>query len=162
MAKTSEAVIKKRMTSDGVKALWELYAAYTVIWEAYDKKELRVDQVQNGRRDIRMIAKRLDSIIAGIEQTIPDERMATLLRQRPYMRFGVRFGQEVARQKEMTLLPADLLYPVMIAAHEMCKLCPDPDRCKSCDLGKAFDAALDIDRMGRSWLTVYFGEVQKL
>lgn len=156
----SEA-IKKRMSSDGTKALWELYAAYTVLYEAYDNKELRVDQVPNGRRDIRMIAKRLDSIIAGIERTIPDERMATLLKQRPYMRFGVRFGQEVSRQKDMTLIPSDLLYAVLIAAHEMCKLCTDPDRCKSCDLGKAFDSALDVDRMGRSWLTVYFGEIHK-
>jgi len=57
--------------------------------------------------------------------------------------------------KEYTSIDTKTLEVLVNKAHDTCLLCSTPERCKSCELGRAFDACCAWERLkGESWADI--------
>lgn len=147
-------VPEQRVRECELHDLFKLYAA----WDAVEKVQedsffvKRVKSIQNGWRDLRMLRAILEKLVNAIMWTIPAEKVEGVARTATRMRYSITQGKAVTRPNENKeqIVSARELDALIKAAHEnKCRLC-DED-CNRCELGKALDNLVAIDRNGGSW-----------
>lgn len=143
-----------RANREHINALFGLFAAVQEMEKAQSAMENRFRAVPNGWRDIKMIQTRLDSLISDLCETYPLEKLVSIQRMLPHMKYKVQCGVAASNLKEdENLIASDDLDTISIYAHEQCKLCIDQD-CSKCKLGRTFDRIFMHDRDDGSWAHV--------
>ena len=128
-----------------------MFAAVNELEKAQSAMENRIRAVPNGWRDIKMICARLDSLVNDLCQTYPLEKLVSIRRMLPHMRYKVQCGVSASSLKENeNLIDSDDLDTITLFAHEQCKLCIDQN-CSQCKLGRTFDRIFMHDRGDGSW-----------
>ena len=139
-----------------------MFAAINELEKAQDVMENRIRAVPNGWRDVKMICSRLDHLVNDLCQTYPLEKMVSIQRMLPHMKYKVQCGVTASNLKEdENLIASDDLDTISIYAHEQCKLCIDQD-CSKCKLGRTFDRIFMHDRDDGSWAHVDFDRMKEL
>lgn len=150
-----------RANREHINALFGLFAAVQEMEKAQSVMENRIRAVPNGWRDIKMLQKRLDSLISDLCQTYPLEKLVSIRRMLPHMKYKVQCGVSASNLKEdENLIASDDLDTITIYAHEQCKLCIDQD-CSKCKLGRTFDRIFTHDRDDGSWAHVDFDRLRE-
>lgn len=138
-----------------------MFAAINELEKAQDAMENRIRAVPNGCRDIKMICSRLDRLVNDLCQTYPLEKLVSIRRMLPHMKYKVQCGVAASNLKEdENLIASDDLDTITIYAHEQCKLCIDQD-CSKCKLGRTFDRIFMHDRDYGSWAHVDFDRLRE-
>ena len=149
-----------RANREHINALFGLFAAVQEMEKAQNAMENRFRAVPNGWRDIRMLQKRLDSLISDLCNTYPLEKLVSIRRMLPHMKYKVQCGVAASNLREdENLIASDDLDTISIYAHEQCKLCIDQD-CSRCRLGRTFDRIFMYDRDEGSWANVDFDRMR--
>lgn len=119
-----------------------------------EQMKKRFKAIPNGWRDLRMIEAVLSRLIDDILQTYPLEKLVSMQRMLPHMKYRLQCGATASKlnEDECIILEKDL-DTLSIYAHEQCKLCFNQD-CKRCPLGKVLDGIIAEDRDGRSWANI--------
>lgn len=149
-----KGVPEQRVRECELQDLFRLYAA----WDALEKVQEdsffvnRTKSIPNGWRDLRMIRAMLEKLVNAIMWTIPQEKVEGVARTATRMRYSITQGKAVTRPNENKeqIVSARELDALIKAAHEnKCRLCDE--NCNRCELGKALDNLVAIDRDGGSW-----------
>ena len=149
-----KGVPEQRVRECELHDLFKLYAS----WDAVEKVQedsffvKRVKSIPNGWRDLRMLRAILEKLVNAIMWTIPAEKVEGVARTVTRMRYSVTQGKAVTRPNENKeqIVSARELDALIKAAHEnKCRLCDE--NCNRCELGKALDNLVAIDRNGGSW-----------
>ena len=149
-----------RANREHINALFGLFAAVQEMEKAENAMENRIRAIPNGWRDIKMIEKRLDNLISDLCETYPLEKLISIRRMLPHMKYKVQCGVAASSLKDdENLIASDDLDTISIYAHEQCKLCIDQD-CSKCKLGRTFDRIFMHDRDGGSWAHVDFDRLK--
>ena len=149
-----------RANREHINALFGLFAAVQEMEKAQNAMENRIRAVPNGWRDIKMLQKRLDSLISDLCNTYPLEKLVSIRRMLPHMKYKVQCGVAASNLKEdENLIASDDLDTISIYAHEQCKICIDQD-CSKCKLGRTFDRIFMHDRDDGSWAHVDFDRLR--
>ena len=149
-----------RANREHINALFGLFAAVQEMEKAENAMENRIRAIPNGWRDIKMIEKRLDNLISDLCETYPLEKLISIRRMLPHMKYQVQCVVAASSLKEdENLIASDDLDTISIYAHEQCKLCIDQD-CSKCKLGRTFDRIFMHDRDGGSWAHVDFDRLK--
>ena len=150
-----------RANREHINALFGLFAAVQEMEKAENAMENRIRAIPNGWRDIKMIEKRLDNLISDLCETYPLEKLISIRRMLPHMKYKVQCGVAASSLKDdENLIASDDLDTISIYAHEQCKLCIDQD-CSKCKLGRTFDRIFMHDRDGGSWAHVDFDRLKE-
>ena len=87
--------------------------------------------------------------------TYPESKQQSIENQRERLYYHIDVGRSPLPDKTRTIVDVDVLNVIVQHAHECCILCDHPQRCNSCDLGKALDRCVPDDRArGQSWATI--------
>ena len=88
-------------------------------------------------------------------QTYPREKQETMARHAGKLCIKLEAAYAPLEDKGRTIIDMTTLGTILDHAHEECKLCSHPSRCKSCELGKAFDKCCPEERRkGESWADI--------
>ena len=150
-----------RANKEHITDLFGMFAAINELEKAQDAMENRIRAVPNGWRDVKMICSRLDRLVNDLCQTYPLEKLVSIRRMLPHMKYKVQCGVAASNLKEdENLIASDDLDTITIYAHEQCKLCIDQD-CSKCKLGRTFDRIFMHDRDDGSWAHVDFDKLKE-
>lgn len=87
--------------------------------------------------------------------TYPETKQRSLWDQANYVIVKLETARDPNGSKGHTYIDTDTLGTVLEHAHESCRLCVKPERCNTCDLGKAFDKCCPEERGKReSWADI--------
>lgn len=148
-----------RANGRDIDAMIGFHAAMTEIEESGKILERRFRAVPNGWRDYRLMRTLLDKLTDQTLDTYPFEKLVTLRRMLPRVRFKITVGPQATSNvhENETLLSYDDLDTLTTFAREQCKMCIDWD-CDRCKLGKTLDHVLRHDRNGGCWATIPYKE----
>ena len=145
-----------RANNEAVTTALGLIAALQEMKVALDSKFLqRFKAVPNGYRNAKMIFSVLNKLIDDVLMTFPVEKLESMQRMMPYMKFKILCGVSVSNvENDNVVLSEKTLDTLVLAAHDgKCKMCIDQN-CKRCALGKALDGLCSYDREDGSWATI--------
>ena len=106
--------------------------------------------------ELASIRQRLRIICERLSLTFPQEKLAAIQRQLPYLYYRIDVGRPMD-SKTNTIMDVDELGTIIEYAHKMnCQICPHPSYCGSrCQLGKVFDHILPEQRDRKeSWADI--------
>lgn len=148
-----------RANSKELDQIFTMFAAAQELEHAEQKMERRVRAIPNGWRNLRLCRTLLDQLVVDLVGTLQPEKIASMKRMLPRMKFKVMCGPTATRVEENeVLLPMNELDVLVHYAHEAnCKMCLEGN-CRQCKLGKTFDSMLTYDRNGGSWATIDIDE----
>lgn len=145
---------RMRTNKDDVALIFGMFAGLQELEKASKEMEKRFRLIPNGWRDLKCIISMYDRLMSNIVATVPPEKLVSMTRMLPRMRFKVFCGAQASTAGSdeciITLREADVLCKY---AHEQCKLC-FKENCSQCDLGRTLDSVMTYDRDGRSWANV--------
>lgn len=145
-----------RANRDHINCLFGIFAAMQELEKAQEVMENRIRAVPNGWRDVRLLCKVIDRVVNDLCLTYPPEKLQSIRRMLPHMRYKVQCGISASNLRDdENLIAADDLDTITLYAHEQCKLCIDQD-CSKCKLGKTFDRIFMRDREDGSWSHIDF------
>lgn len=104
--------------------------------------------------DVKRIAAETKNILLDISKTFYPEKREVLAKLSKSAQTRIVFRKSVTPEPDAVWIFSKELQTLISKAHEECKLCMHPERCKSCDLGKAFDRCISIDREKTSWQNI--------
>ena len=143
-----------RANREDINLCFGLLASLQEMKKAEETMERRFRAIPNGWRNIRMLEKVLSNTLDDLLPTYPVEKLISMQRMMPHMRFQLHCGVSASKlRSEDCIIEQKDLHMLSVHAHEQCKLCVDQD-CGRCKLGKVFDKILCEDRDGRSWANV--------
>lgn len=149
-----------RANKDHINALFGMFAAINELEKAQNTMENRIRSVPNGWRDIKLVCVKLDHLVNDLCQTYPLEKLVSIRRMLPHMKYKVQCGVAASNLNEdENLIASDDLDTIAIFAHEQCKLCIEQN-CSKCKLGKTFDRIFMYDRDDGSWAHVDFDRLR--
>lgn len=148
-----------RANKDHIEAIFGLFAAVSEFEKAYTIMPARFAAIPHGKRNIKMMMAVLDDLVQDLCCTLPTEKLVSIKRMLPHMRYKVHFGATVSQiGKDECIIQSPDLDILARNAHEQCKLCIDQN-CRKCKLGKVFDRVYTHDRGDDgSWAYVSFEE----
>lgn len=150
---------KLRMRSGEMDGLFALFATLQEIEGVKSDMRERLKIVPNGYRDIRLVEVTLTKLLTELVKTVPDEKLRSIRKQLPRMKYKVYFNGTVSQmQDNATAIDARDLARLCEIAHDWrCFLCDDNcDHCKH-GIAKIFDRVLKTDRgKGQSYSTIDF------
>lgn len=132
------------------------------IWDGLDilcKDETfkrRVQTIPNEWRDLKMMLSKIEKLAIDLMFTVPEEKRQGVSRALGRMRYYITQGPVASIQRhsdEQVLRLIDLKALTHASWQGNCQLCVDGN-CKQCELGKALDNVVDIDRNNGSWSTI--------
>lgn len=160
--KDKKPIPKLRMRSGEMDGLFALFATLQEIEGVKSDMRERLKAVPNGYRDIRLVEATLTRLLQDLVTTIPLEKLKSIKRMLPHMRYKVYFYGSVSQmQDNATAIDSKDLATLCRIAHEWnCILCDnDCDHCKI-GLAKIFDSVLKVDReKGQSYSAMDFSEM---
>lgn len=134
-----------------IDRIFGMFAGLQELEYASKEMEARFRAIPNGWRDLKMIISRLDKLIDGLMATVPVEKLSSMQRMLPHMKFKLLCGIQASTMGEddciISLVEANTLARY---AHEQCKFCINGS-CSQCPLGKVLDSILSYERDGTSW-----------
>ncbi len=143
-----------RANREEINAAFGLLACLQEMKKAEETIKRRFKAVPNGWRNIRMIETVLGNMIDDLLLTYPIEKLCSMQRMMPHMKFRLSCGVSASKVREdECIIDQKDLHTLSVFAHEQCKLCVDQN-CGRCKLGKVFDGILCDDRDDRSWANV--------
>ena len=143
-----ETTKTQRLTVEETSYILGLFASRNMLMRiaGTQRMETRLKMIPNGWRDLKMMFQRIDWLCVKLMETIPEEKRETLAVQMQGIHYKIYTHMDAAPPKDYALVNTSQYDTVCIAAHEQCMLCGHPERCKSCQLGKALDAHLPFSR----------------
>ena len=149
-----------RANSKELDRIFALFAAAQEVRMAEQQMEARLRAIPGGWRDLRLIRTLLDKLTTNLVCTLQSEKLVSMRRMLPRMKFRVVCGTEATRvqEDEVILAMKDMDMLVHFAHEGNCKLCLNPD-CRACPLGKTLDSVLTFDRDGCGWDAINIDEV---
>lgn len=144
-----------KTNSKDIERLFGLFAALQELKETSQEMEKRFRLIPNGWRNLRLIISLFDKLMDDVMLTVPEEKLASMKRMRPRMRFKVVCGiQATSLERDECIISVHEADVLSHYAHEQCKLCFGDESCDRCELGKVLDSVMSYDRNGRSWAYV--------
>lgn len=154
VTKASGKIPTFRANNDDVRLAFGMIAGLQEMKKAEKTMERRFRAIPNGWRNLRMIESVYSKLIDDVLQTYPIEKLLSMDRMMPHMKYKVTCGVQASKMNEDECIITETnLNRLCIAAHEQCKLCVDQN-CKRCKLGKTLDSILCYDRDGSSWANI--------
>lgn len=124
-----------------------------------EQMEKRFRAVPYGWRKLRWMEAVLSNLIDDILQTFPIEKLVSMQRMLPHMKYKLQCGATASKLNDDECIIAEKdLDTLSYYAHEQCKLCVE-ENCNRCPLGKVLDGIVCDDRDGRSWSNIDIGGV---
>ena len=154
MAEEKKVQVIERTRKEDVEGFYELACANSGLNFVVKKIENRIRAIPNGYRDARLCLTLMDKLVMGVLETFTLDKKITIARQIKALRYQVYTGPMASKPPDMVYIHMDDLTALVDNAHEVCKLCAHPERCKTCKLGKALDRALIYERKDGSWQDV--------
>lgn len=143
-----------RSNKDEINSAFGLLACLQEIKKAQEVMPRRFRAVPNGWRNIRMIDAVLSNMIDDLLQTYPIEKLISMQRMLPHMKFAFQCGATASKLNNDECIIAEKDLDILsVFAHEQCKICFEQN-CNRCKLGKVLDRILTDDRDGRSWACI--------
>ncbi len=151
-----------RMRSGEMDGLFALFATLQEIEGIKSDMRDRLKAVPNGYRDIRLIEVTLTRLLQDLVMTIPSEKLRSIRRMLPMMRYKVYFYGSISQmQDDATAIDSKDLAALCRMVHGWyCVLCDENcDHCKH-GIAKIFDRILKVDReKGQSYSSMDFSEM---
>ena len=145
-----------RMNRNDVNLIFGMYAGLQELEHASQEMEQRFRAIPYGWRDVKMIISRYDKLLSDLMMTVPPEKLVSMNRMIPKMRFKLSCGAQASDTgRDECIIAVDEANVLTHYAHEYCKMCFEKS-CSQCPLGKTFDRVLSYDRDGQSWAGVDF------
>ena len=150
--KEEKPIPRIRANGRDIDAMVGLHAAMTEINVSAEAIERRIRAVPNGWRDLRLIQSLLDKLIDRTLDTYPVEKLVTMRRMLPRVRFRITVGPQATSplSDDETVISFDDVDALTTYARKQCELCVDYN-CNRCKLGKTLDRVLRYDRDGGCW-----------
>lgn len=143
-----------RANREHIESLFGLFAAVSEFEKAFAVMPDRFKAIPNGKRDIRMLITVLDRVVQDLCCTYPTEKLVSIKRMLPHMKYKTQFGATVSQiGKDECIIQSQDLDVIANYAHEQCKLCIEQN-CRRCKLGKVLDKVYTHDRGDSSWAYV--------
>ena len=135
---------EKRLTASEREALARLHICWEILTRAPEWLGPRAAMVPGAKRDLAMMAAKINRLLEGMIDTIPTEQLMTVRRHLKMTSYtiGVRRPGPLQRDdREYGLwLPFEVLNALMAGCHDHCSLCDlDRSRRLACPLKKALD-----------------------
>ena len=147
-----------RANKDHVNSALGLMACLQEL-KAAEQMEKRFRAVPHGWRNLRMLEAVLSNLIDDILQTFPVEKLVSMQRMLPHMKYKLQCGATASKLNDDECIIAEKDLDILTSyAHEQCKLCVE-ENCNRCPLGKVLDGIVCDDRDGRSWANIDIGGV---
>ena len=147
---------RMRTNRNDINRIFGMFAGLQELESASKEMEQRFRLIPNGWRDLKMCIAVLDKLMNNIVMTVPAEKLVSMNRMLPKMRFKLSCGAQACETgKEECIISMEEANALSHYAHEHCKMCFE-DNCDRCPLGKTFDHVLSYDRDGGSWANVDF------
>ena len=149
-----------RANTEHIESLFGMFAAVSEFEKAYARMPARFKAIPNGKRDIRLLITVLDRLVQDLCCTYPIEKLDSIKRMLPHMRYKTHFGASASHMGEdECVIRTSELETLANNAHEQCKLCVEQN-CRKCKLGKVLDSVCVYDRDDRSWANVDFDAIK--
>ena len=144
-----------RANSKELNQIFTLFASAQELEHTEKTMERRVRAIPDGWRRLRLCRTLLDTLVVDMVGTLQPEKIASMRRMLPKMRFRVLCGPTATKPEpdEVTLVMHDLNVLVHYAHEANCKMCVEP-HCRRCQLGKTLDSIVTYDRNESSWSAV--------
>lgn len=145
-----------RANNDAVTSALGLIACLQELKKSINSPfQQRFKAVPGGWRDVKMIFAVLNKLIDNTLLTFPVEKLESMQRMMPHMRYNIQCGATVSKlNNDEVLISEKNLDVLVLAAHDgKCKLCIEQN-CKRCKLGKALDGLCAYDREDGSWAMI--------
>lgn len=122
----------------------------------------RVHMIPGGWRDLRLIRKKLDGLLDGLDKTFEPEKARQIKRMGNSVRIKLEFNRQAVRDAEMMLVDMEELGILITAASQHCKLnmC-EPEQCRKCMLGRVMDKLSWVSRENRAWWEVFEAKIRE-
>lgn len=149
--KNNQQIPVIRANREHINALFAMFASVQELEKAQEVMENRIRAVPNGWRQVRLASVTINNLVDDLCKTFPVEKLVSINRMLPHMRYKVQCGVSASSLKENeNLIESDDLDTIALFAHEQCKLCIDQN-CSQCKLGRVFDRIFMHDRGDGSW-----------
>lgn len=140
-----------RANKEDIGIIFGMLAACQELEKAEERMYKRVKSVPNAWRDLRLVKKKLSTLVDDLLVTFPFEKLVSMQKMLPHMRYKVMFGAQASQiGKDECIIDTDRLNVLAMAAHDKCKICFD-GQCNRCALGKVFDSIYCKDREDGRW-----------
>lgn len=150
-----------RANREHINTLFGIFASLQEMEKAQEVMEKRIRSIPNGWRDFRLVCTVMNRLINDLCLTFPVEKLTSIQRMLPHMRYKVHCGVAASSLKDdENLIASDDLDTITRFSHEQCKLCVDQE-CSKCKLGRTYDRIFMYDRDGRSWANVDFERLKE-
>lgn len=156
--RTDIPVIRDRWTSNA--DIYAMGCAADTMLCAVETLHTRLEAIDRVD-DCKRISEEITQIFHEVVATIPDDKKASLVRMLPHVRYSVTITPRVAKEQRISHYLLEDVATVVLAAHEQCKLCAQPEACRRCQLGRCLDRMLPLDRQGSSWADVDIASAAK-
>ena len=156
MKPSSPPVMRAR--KDELDSFIAMACALSKLSEAETTMNRRLHSIPGAWRDLRMMNAVLKKLLCSIKDTLPPDRLDTLDRLLPDVRFAYWYKGQIGRRDPISGIRTSDLDLLCSVAHEgACRMCID-GQCDRCDLGKCFDMVLEVDReRGQSYAMMDVG-----
>lgn len=145
---------RMRTNRNDISRIFGMFAGLQELEHASKEMEQRFRLIPNGWRNLRMIISVLDKLMTDVVATVPPEKLVSMNRMLPRMRFKLSCGVQASdTSREECIISMDDANILCNFAHEHCKMCFESD-CSRCPLGKTLDSVMTYDRDGLSWSCV--------
>lgn len=157
----TKPIPRMRTNRNDINRIFGMYAGLQELDEARQEMEGRFRSIPNGWRNLKMVISVLDKLLSDIMMTVPPEKLSSMSRMLPRMRFRVSCGVQASELDSEECIIAQRDADVLCTfAHEHCMMCLDGD-CNRCPLGKTLDSIMTYDRDGQSWSMVSLSSVRE-
>lgn len=134
----------KRLTATEKEALVRLSVAREILVEEPEMLKTRVSLVPGAKRDIAMMASKINRLLEGFKATIPQEQVSIYEHALHMSRYSIgakRPGAGVRNDKEYGMwIPFDVLDKLLEGLRDRCDMCSlDKGQRRACALRKAVD-----------------------
>lgn len=140
-----------RANREDIGIVFGLLAAVQELDRAEKRMYKRVKAVPDAWRRLRLAKSTVDSLVEDLLVTFPYEKLVSMQKMLPHMRYKTQFGASASQLDEDDCIISQKKLDVLArAAHESCKICFEGN-CGRCAVGKVLDGIFCMDRDGSRW-----------
>lgn len=126
MSKNGTLTDKRRLTATEKEALQRLNIALEILTKEKDNLAARAAMIPGAKRDMAMMAAKIEKLMGEMVLTIPDEQLATYVRALKMVSYtiGVKNPFRQTNEKDYGMwLPFDVINGLLEGCHDHCMMC---------------------------------------
>ena len=151
-----KSIPRMRSNAHDVNWLLSMFAIAQMLENGREELRPRFEVIPQGMKRMRWAHSVISKLVDQLLLTYPPEKYQTIYNQSKHLYFKLDVMPGATRNDHTkTIMEVDDLEVLIASAHEKCLLCPNPEKCGKCELGRTLDRCTPEDR-GKtgSWATM--------